>query len=597
MRRLSFRLKLFAALSLVAAVGVALSAFLAQRSLARHTLARIERGLVAEARLAADLLAGRGTAGTAVGLDDEADRLGQLTEARVTFIAPDGTVVGDSAEDGAALTELENHGLRPEVVAARRTGLGIERRYSTTVNMEMLYVAVPTRHPLIAIVRLALPLTELQAQVRAVQRATGYALVIALGVALILAWIVSTLLSGRLHAVASAAARYAAGDLSRPTGEYGDDEIGQLGRVLDDAVREVGKRVREVGRERNRMEAILASMAEGVIVVDEQGRIQLANPSARSMLGIGAALGDRYLHVMRHPDVVAQFDAAIAGRESLETEIVAANGRVLAARAVPLEHGGGAVLVLYDITRLRQADHVRRDFVANVSHELRTPLTAIRGYAEALADDTLAVAERNRFLEIIGRHTQRMELLVQHLLRLARLEAGHEPVERAPIEVAELFDMTVADLRPRIEARRQRVTTSVAPGAERLVTDGAKLEDILKNLVENAVNYAPEGSEIRLEAERRNGRVELRVLDQGPGIPVADLTRIFERFYRVDKARSRESGGTGLGLSIVKHLADRIGGQVHATNRPEGGARFTVTLPAEAASSSLGVPPAEHGEG
>jgi len=579
-----FRLKLFTALALVAAIAVGLTAFLSARSLTSNTLMRIERGLVAEARLGAALLSGSAATRPPATLDGEADELGRIIDARVTFIAPDGTVLGDSAEDGAALARLENHGARPEVVAARRTGLGIERRYSTTVNMEMLYVAVRTEHPSIAVVRLAIPLTELQSQVRTVQRATVFALGIALAIALLLAWGVSAVLSARLQAVAAAARRYARGDLTQSAGEYGRDEIGQLGRVLDDVVNDVRSRVTEIDRARHRMEAILAGMVEGVIVVDGNGRLQVVNPSARGMLNITGAGGDRYLQVIRHPDVAAQFDAAIAGRESPDTEIVLASGRVLAARAVPLTHGGGAVLVLHDITRLRQADQIRRDFVANVSHELRTPLTAIRGYAEALGDDALSPLERQRFLEIIGRHAQRMEHLVQHLLRLARLEAGHEPVERAACSMADLFDTTIADLRPRLEARHQRIVTDVAPDAAHILTDGRKLEDILKNLVENAINYAPESSEIRLEAGRRDGRFELRVLDEGPGIPPADLTRVFERFYRVDKARSRESGGTGLGLSIVKHLAERLGGEVHAANRPEGGARFTVTLPAEPAT-------------
>jgi two-component system phosphate regulon sensor histidine kinase PhoR len=325
--------------------------------------------------------------------------------------------------------------------------------------------------------------------------------------------------------------------------------------------------------------AILAGMVEGVIVVDADGRMQLVNDSAREMLGVGeGAAVERYLQAIRHPEIVAQFDAAMAGREPDPAEIVLPSSTVVMARAVPLAHGG-AVLVLHDISRLRQADQVRRDFVANVSHELRTPLTAIQGYAEALRDDTLAAVERERFLDIIGRHTERMTRLVQDLLRLARVESGQEPAERAPCDVAALFQTTMADLRPRIETRKQRIVTTIAPGAERLVSDPLKLEEILKNLLENAVNYAPDGSEIRLESDRRSARHELRVLDQGPGIPPADLTRVFERFYRVDKARSRESGGTGLGLSIVKHLAEKLGGTVRAENRPGGGAQFTVSLP------------------
>ena len=578
---LSFRTRLFLALSLIVGVGLGIAALLIGRALARDTIARIERGLVAEATLTAELLEHSLRDLSLDALDAEADRLGAMVDARVTFIAADGIVLGDSAEDGASLRALENHGQRPEVIEARRAGTGIARRYSTTVGADMLYIARVSRHPQIAIVRLALPLTEVQAQVRVVRRATLVALAVALAFALGLAWVAAALLASRLRALAATAGRYAHGDLSRRSGEYGDDEIGQLGRTLDDAFRELHSRVAELERSRTRVAAILSGMVEGVVVVDGDGRMQLVNDSAREMLGIvsdGPVLA-HYLPAIRHPEIVAQFDAAMGGREPEPAEIVLPSGRMAIARAVPLAHGG-AVLVLHDITRLRQADQVRRDFVANVSHELRTPLTAIRGYAEALREDALDAPERDRFLDTIGRHTDRMTRLVQDLLRLARVEAGQEPAELASCEVAALFETTIADLRPRIEARRQHIVTSIAAGAERLVSDPLKLEEILKNLVENAVNYAPEGSEIRLESDRRGARHELRVLDRGPGIPPADLARIFERFYRVDKARSRDSGGTGLGLSIVKHLAERLGGEVRAENRPGGGAQFTLSVPA-----------------
>lgn len=283
---MTFRFKLFLALSIVAGLGLGLAAFLTERALARETLIRIERQLLSEAKLAAELLSHGLRDASPAALDDEADRLGQLLDARVTFVAADGTVLGDSAEDGATLRALENHGQRPEVLAARRAGLGISRRYSTTVNMDMLYVAMPLSHPSIAIVRLALPLTEIQAQVQVVRRATAVALGIALAIALALAWIASSILSARLQTVAAAARRYASGDLSQPRGQYGDDEIAQLGRMLDESMRELGSRMTELGRARNRTETILASMLEGVIVVDGQGRIQLVNRSARQMLGV-----------------------------------------------------------------------------------------------------------------------------------------------------------------------------------------------------------------------------------------------------------------------------------------------------------------------
>jgi two-component system phosphate regulon sensor histidine kinase PhoR len=239
------------------------------------------------------------------------------------------------------------------------------------------------------------------------------------------------------------------------------------------------------------------------------------------------------------------------------------------------------VLVLHDITELRRADRVRRDFVANVSHELRTPLTAIRGYVEALLDGPPADVETRRFLEIIARHSHRMERLVKDLLRLTRLEAGQEPLDRVPCSVQGLFDGVVHDLEPVVEARHQRVVVDVAAEAASLVGDPAKLHDVLRNLVENAANYSPEETTITLASRREGDRIVLEVSDEGSGIPDADLQRIFERFYRVDKARSRETGGTGLGLSIVKHLVGLHGGDVRALNRPAGGATFQVRLPAK----------------
>jgi two-component system phosphate regulon sensor histidine kinase PhoR len=216
--------------------------------------------------------------------------------------------------------------------------------------------------------------------------------------------------------------------------------------------------------------------------------------------------------------------------------------------------------------------------VANVSHELRTPLTAIRGYVEALLDGPANPQQTEKFLDIILRHSARMESLVRELLRLARLEAGQEALDRVTCQVESIFTGVVAELAPALDLRRQSVDVRVAGDAREVVADPSKLHDVFRNLVENASNYAPEGSRITLDAATDASWVLLRVLDEGPGIPAEDLGRIFERFYRVDKARSRETGGTGLGLSIVKHLVELHGGRVSAANRPEGGAVLTVAL-------------------
>jgi two-component system phosphate regulon sensor histidine kinase PhoR len=545
----------------------------------------IEERLTMEARAVVDLLP---RDGDAAALQREADRVGRLIASRATFIAEDGRVVADSSQAFDALDDLENHASRPEVVAARDHGIGSSRRYSITVATEMVYVAVRTPHPVVRYVRLALPLTEVDRQVAAIRTLTVVALAAAIPVALALSWILSAPLARRIQAIAAVAKRYSSGDLSRVAYDYGRDELGDVARVLDESVQELGRRLGELSRDRARMEAILSGMSEGVLVVDRNGRLQRANWAAQRMLRIDdSAVTRPYLEVIRHPDIAAQLGIVLAGKPAAARDLVLPREpkRVFVARTAPVaaEGGGGAVLVLHDITDLRHADQVRRDFVANVSHELRTPLTAIRGYVEALQDEPEQRESTRRFLEVIGRHSARMERLVVDLLRLARLDARQEALDRGHSDIRQIFNAVVADLRPAIDAKRQRVAIDVSADAVDVLADPAKLHDVIRNLVENAVNYSPEDAELQLSAVRQDGRFIVRVADSGPGIPEEDLTRVFERFYRVDKSRGRP-GGTGLGLAIVKHLVELHGGTVTAANRPGGGALLTVTLPDPAGS-------------
>jgi two-component system, OmpR family, phosphate regulon sensor histidine kinase PhoR len=577
-----FRTKLFIGSVTVAAVSLLIMGWLLSSQVRDRQRAAIGRRVSDEARLIADLLsAAPALQGEA--LDREADRLGQYSSSRVTLIAEDGTVVGDSTQTPDQLRTLENHLQRPEVVAARESGYGESQRYSTTISTDMLYIAVRATHPVVKYVRVALPLTDIDAQQAAIRNLTVVALLTAIPVALVLAWVLSAPMARRVQAIARVAGRYSGGDLSRTGYDYGSDELGTVARVLDASVQELGRRIDELTRDRARMEAILAGMVEGVLVVDRDGRLQLVNRAAQQMLRVdNAALGRPYLQVIRHPDIAAQLTTALRGEEvdTREVSLTRDPGRTFIARAAPVAAagGGGAVLVLHDITDLRRADQIRRDFVANVSHELRTPLTAIRGYVEALVDDPADADDTRRFLDIIGRHTSRMERLVTDLLRLARLDARQETLDHAPCDLRQLFEDVVSDLTPSITAKRQRATIDVADDACHITSDPAKLHDIVRNLVENAVNYSPEDTEVRLEAARSDGQLMLRVLDSGPGIPSEDLTRVFERFYRVDKSRSRP-GGTGLGLAIVKHLVELLGGEVTVANRREGGAVFTIALP------------------
>ncbi len=390
--------------------------------------------------------------------------------------------------------------------------------------------------------------------------------------------------SQRVEAILAVARRYALGDLSRPAPDYGDDDLGSVARGMDQAAHELGRRVDSLARDRARMEAILSSMIEGVLVVDEQGRLQLVNDAARRILKLEqGAIDHSYVEAIRHPGIVEHIGRALAGGETsaLELSVTRDTTRTLVAQVAPVVAAGrGAVLVMHDITELRKADLIRRDFVANVSHELRTPLTAIKGYAEALLDDPEDADARERFLEIIHRQAERMERLVKDLLRLARLEAGQETVEVAPCDMIALVRGIAADFEPIATAKQQTIGCTVSPDAAMLETDAAKLHDIIRNLVENAVNYTPEGGAIDISATVVAERFQLSVADTGHGIAPDDLGRVFERFYRVDKSRARP-GGTGLGLSIVKHLVQVLGGEVFVENQTAGGALFTISLPVE----------------
>jgi two-component system phosphate regulon sensor histidine kinase PhoR len=584
MSRAGLHLKVFATALAAVVVALVVAGLVIATSIRRQTDRRIEATLVAETRLAAELLGQSALQGASLQLlDAEADRMGALIGARVTLVSRDGRVVGDSAEPVEGLTALENHADRPEILGAAAGAVRTARRFSATLNIDMLYVAAPVAHETIAYVRIALPLSDVREQLGTVLTATLLALGLALVGAAGLAYLMTARLGQRVALIAGVAERYARGDVSAPHIDYGDDELGTVARALDQSVQELGRRLDEQARDRARMEAILAGMVEGVIAVDAQGRLQLANDAARRMLKLDdLAVGRHYVETIRHPAFADLVAAALGGHtpDSVQLSPPRDLSRTIMARAAPVRSGGpyGAVLVLHDITDLRRADQMRRDFVANVSHELRTPLTAIRGYVEALAEGDATADETRQFLGIVMRHALRMERLVKDLLRLARLDAGQETLEMVVCDTRALVQSVAADLSAAMAQRHQQVQIDVAPGAESLRGDPAKLHDVLRNLLANASTYGPEQSAVVVAARPAGDRIAISVSDHGPGVPEDELPRIFERFYRVDKSRARDPGGTGLGLAIVKHLIELQGGSVRAENRPEGGATFTIEL-------------------
>ena len=584
---MTFRTKIFLTALAAAAMAVLVATALVLWSVRRDLEQRIERQLATEARMAAEILSHREVA-SGPELDAEADALGQILSARVTFIAADDASVGDSELTLDQIATTENHATRPEVVEALRQGLGSARRHSATVGTDMEYVALPVgnpRMPLVAVVRLALPLTDVDRQLASVRSFALLGFVVGTLAAVVLTAVFSLPLSRRLRAIEDRAQRYAAGQIAPTLPDYEQDEIGSVARMLDSLTHDLASRLSGLEADRARMAAILSGMVEGVIVVNEHGRLQLVNHAARGMLNLDDAMeGRHYPDIVSHPAVAGQIAAALAGRPAASVELTGVRdaSQTLIARTAPVHvaTGQAAVVVFHDISDLRRTDRIRRDFVANVSHELRTPLTAIKGYVEALAD---ATPEQSRaFLEIISRHTLRMERLIRDLLRLARIEAGQETLDRVPCSIDSLLTAVQADLARLLAAKRLTFERLIDPDAASISGDPVKLQDVLRNLIENAANYSPEGGRIAITAARAQGRILIRIQDQGPGIPPEDLARVFERFYRVDKSRTREGqdpGGTGLGLSIVRHLIGLHGGTVTAANVEPHGAVFTIDLP------------------
>ena len=552
--------------------------------------------LLAEARLMArvveqPLAEGR----SSEELDALIDAAARDVRARVTIIAPDGRVLADSSLSGEALRAVENHRGRPEVQEALASGAGSSVRHSATVGDDLLYAAVVIRHQgaVVGISRVALSLRGVKEQGAELQRAVAVALAVAFVLTALLSAALSSPLAGPLNEVMDAARRFAQGDLQARSRVRRSDELGELARIVNRSADQLQERITEIARDRARTEAILSAMDDGVLAVDDRGTVVLANQALRTGLDLPDPAGRHYLEVLRQSEVGALIEEVLGtgARRTSEVEMLR-GGRAYAVTGVrfpgPESQPHGAVLTFHDVTERHRVERLRRDFVANASHELRTPLTSVRGFVEALEDGALdEPSHARRFLGKIRVHADRMAALVSDLLELSRLESGERPLRRETVQPADVVEEVVASLSEQARSREVTISTS-ASAAPALVTDPDRLRQILENLLENAVKYTAPGGHVAVCARPGpQGSVVFGVKDDGPGIPAEHLPRIFERFYRVDKARSREMGGTGLGLSIVKHLAEGMGATVAVESETGKGTRFTVTVPSAGSAQSV----------
>jgi two-component system phosphate regulon sensor histidine kinase PhoR len=455
----------------------------------------------------------------------------------------------------------------------------------------LLYVAVPLTEAgaVRGVLRLALPLSVVTSSHQEIHRVmlagAAVALVVALGIGLF----VASRVTRPVVEMEAIARRMNEGDFTARAPTRSPDEIGRLGRALNVMSASLRGKIEDLVHERARISAMLDGMVEGVVAVDAHDQIVAMNEPARALFGLGAGRGEGkpLLEAIRNVDLHALLGQARHGQTRTvarrEFSVPGAPPRVVQANAVPVDLGGGdvgVVMVLHDVTELRRLETVRTEFVANVSHELRTPLTAIHGYLETLIGGGLDEPEHaRRFLEIVFRHTERLGRLLDDLTDLSDIELGRVRLQLVPVAVADVVESVVAIMEPRAETRGVTLTSAVSPDMPEVTADHDRLEQILINLVDNAVKYTNAGGRVTVSARRVDGVVEIAVADTGVGIPPGDLPRITERFYRVDKARSRELGGTGLGLAIVKHLVSAHGGELTIESEPGRGTTVRVELP------------------
>jgi two-component system phosphate regulon sensor histidine kinase PhoR len=612
--RLPIQWKFLLGYLVIVGVGLGTAGWLALDALEASDLDRLRTGMTAQARIAARLFAGPlGTATPdSAAIDALADDLGNAIHARITVINPEGLVLGDSYESGEALRRMDNHATRPEVRQALTEGVGSSIRFSDTVGIRMLNLSLSVRsmgaeRRLLGFVRLSLPLTEIEERHRALRgllaAALGGAFLLSLG----LSYLVARSVTHPIGEMVTAAQRMARGEFREKIHTHANDEVSDLAGVLNQMAVAIEETIRALQDDRAKMAATLTAMREGVMVLASDGTVRLINQAMERMVGRREAevLGRPYLEVIRQPRLNEFITEVLAHGIASSSEMTFGTSpeRIFQMQASPLtqasERSPGLVLVFHDITDLRRLEQTRKDFVANVSHELRTPLTAIKGYVEALQDDAKADPDqRDRFLEIIRAHADRVNLILTDLLLLSKIESGQIPLKQEPVALSGLIDRTVGLLRHLVEQKRHTLNVALPENLPPILGDEERLGQVFSNLLDNAIKYTPERGTVTISAKLSKAEVgvggaplagplptvmEVSVTDTGIGIPPQHLPRIFERFYRVDKARSRELGGTGLGLAIVKHLVEGHGGTVTAESPPGGGSRFRVRLPIAAA--------------
>lgn len=530
------------------------------------------------------LLASRLAGNWQGGWEHLAGDIGSDVGARVTLIAADGTVLGDSAENAR---EMENHLDRPEIRAAMAGGKGTATRHSATLGTDMMYMAVRTGGDgPVEVVRLALSLAETREAFFRFWSVVPAAILLAVFCTAVASLVLGKRITGPVEKLTLLAGRISRGDYVSRVRVEGSDEIGVLAGALNQMAETIEEKMRQVSEGKSKLEAVLANMTSGVLFINHTGRVDLVNPAARRFLSLQAGTGLPHDAVIKHPELAAIINVALQNQEKVEEQVrIDSPGEIFLGVVITPLHGKGGtflgvVAVLHDITGIRQLEKMRREFVANVSHELKTPVTTIKGFTETLLDGALEdPAARCEFVEIIDREADRLKKLIEDLLDLSRIEARQVKMNKVLSNVSVVVRTAAARLKGRAEAAGLELNLRLPREPVMAFFDPGLIEQVLVNLLDNAIKCTPAGGKVETEVTAGDEYITVKVRDTGAGIPPEHLDRVFERFYRVDKTRSRARGGTGLGLSIVKHLVDLHGGRVGVESIPGQGTEFYFTLP------------------
>jgi len=513
-------------------------------------------------------------------LDAVIDGLSSSTSLRITVIDGSGKVLADSAFSGDGLSAMDNHASRPEVVQAREEGLGHGLRYSTSADLYSHYVAIPLSGGR-GTLRIAKPAADVIEVTGDLQRILGTLALFLTLIGVLASWILSQRLSGSIKKLIEAARRIVAGETVVEIPLSSGDELGELARQMEQMSIKVADQLNMLSSERNHLTTILESMTEGVLVTDGRGRITLVNPALLEILGLNeVTAGKTPMEVIRNIEVSKAIEETLRAGKIRETEFRIPE-RTLLAHFAPI--GGprgviGVVIVFHDITELRRLESLKTEFVSNVSHELKTPLTSIQGYAETLLEEQELDPLHRKFAEKIFRNSGRLSEMIEELFSLARLESGQPRLTWEPVSFSSLMEELRADFAEQLSERELDFSYHNTCQQERFMAGRRYIDRVFRNLIENAIKYTERGT-IRVSMELLTDEVRFTVEDTGIGIPHEELGRIFERFYRVDKDRSRNSGGTGIGLAIVKHIVQLHGGRVWAESILGHGSSFCFTIP------------------